>query len=86
MMYLGIVQVAIIFIPFTSHRVQFAIVQLMKPQPDCPIKFLFLVLNEKSKQCTGIIPLEQVSLISFSSLHEDVRYFVPCILKLLFAK
>ena len=55
------VQVAIIFIPFTSHHMQFAIIQLMEPQPDCSIKFLILVWNEKSKQFTGIIPLEQVN-------------------------
>ena len=39
---------------------QFAIVHLVGANNACPIKALVLVWNEKQKQFTGLIPLEQV--------------------------
>ncbi len=42
--------------------VQFAIVHPVGANTMCPIKALILVWNDKLKQFTGLIPLEQVTL------------------------
>ncbi len=54
----------ILSLPPPPLSLQIAIVQFMQPVAQCPLRALILVWNDKQRQFTGLVPLEQVILVT----------------------